>query len=171
MEALATFNWLNDYSSDNEARQKAHSYHLADLNERANYYRDLGDDSEYQKTLVYLESARQLGLERGYTKKETDLHGKVLLRQEIALLGPTDLCMRILTPRSVITEEVLKHYRGMENASWLYRWSSGLAHGKYWVNLFRTIEGDLKKTEPNYLNLTVLLLTLINQIDSAISIE
>ena len=168
LEALATFDWLNDYSSNDTAEKKAHSYQLADLNERANYYRDLGDDSEYQQTLGYLESARKLGLERGYTRKETDSRGKVILSQEIALLGPTVLCMRIFTPSSVITAEVLKHYRGMENASWLYRWSSGLAHGKYWVNLFSPAKGDLKKTVPNYLNLSVLLLTLISQIDLAI---
>lgn len=169
LESLATFDWLNDYSSDNEARQKAHSYQLSDLKERANYYRDLGDDAEHTRTLTLLKSVIESGLGNGYTRNETDSSGKSISKQVIPLLGPTDLCMRILTPRDVISDEVLTHYRGMENASWLYRWSSGLAHGKYWVNLFSPIDGDLMTTVPNYLNLSVLLLTLIKQIDLAIS--
>lgn len=170
LESLSTFAWLNAYSNDSEARQKAHSYHIADLQERANYYKDLGEEKEVEKTISMLESARIVGLEEGYSRQEPDKNGKLIHKQLVPLPGLTDLCARILTPEDVITEGVLRHYPGMKDASWLYRWSSGLAHGKFWVNLFTLSEGDMHRTVPNYLNLSVMLLTLIKEINSAIQV-
>lgn len=168
LESMATHKWLTDYSTEEEARQKAHSYQLVDLQERANYYKDLGYTEEYGRTIALLESTKRIGLEKGFSKEGTNSNGEPIVKQAIPLLNVTDLCLRIVTPDDVISKEVLKHYPGMANASWLYRWSSGLAHGKFWVNLFQPLDGDLKRTVPNYLNLSVLLLTLIKNIEATI---
>lgn len=168
LEAFATFEWLNNCVTEEEKRQKAHSYQMADLQERANFYKDLGDEREYQKTVKMKEEYLRVGLLKGYSKEDRDKKGNLIGKQEKPLLGITDLCVQLLTPESIFTKEVLAIYPGMQNASWLYRWSSGMAHGKFWVNLFLTDSKGIGKITPNYLNLNALLLTILTGIDKVI---
>ena len=169
LEAIATFKWLNDCSSDDEARAKAHSYSVQDLQERLNYYKDLGDSENLAKSDGLLADAIQLGLDRGYTTESTNKKGEPILKPLCPLPNTTDLMDNVKTPKTVITPTVLSHYPGMENSKWMYRWSSGLSHSKHWVTNFTTLKDGTKRTVPNYINLNVMLLTITQELDKIIS--
>lgn len=165
LEAVATYLWLNDYESEEVAKAKAHSYLVIDLQERLNYYKDMGDAENSAKSNGWLNEANQLGLTHGFTHEETNKNGVLFLKPTHSMLAITDLIEKIKAPPTVITTGVLKQYPGMENSKWLYRWSSGLSHGKHWVTNFRTLEDGSTRTVPNYLNLFVLLFTITQELE------
>ena len=165
LEALATYLWLNDYESEEVAQAKAHSYLVIDLQERLIYYKDLGDAENLANSDGWLSEANQMGLTHGFTQEETNKYGTPYLKPTHPLPPITDRIEKIKAPPTVITNEVLKQYPGMENSKWLYRWSSGLSHGKHWVTNFKTMEDGSKRTVPNYLNLFMLLFTITQELD------
>jgi len=169
LEAIATYRWLNDNTSEDLTRAKAHSYCVEDLQERLNYYRDLGDSENRAKSEELLSEAMQTGLSHGYVIEAFNKKGEPILKPLSPLPATTDLMNSIKTPTSLITSRVLDDYPGMENSKWMYRWSSGLSHGKHWVTKFTVLEDGTTKTVPNYINLNVMLLTIIQELNEIIS--
>lgn len=169
LEAIATYTWLNDYKTEEEARAKAHSYTVEDLVERLNYYEELGDETNITKTKQLQSEANQQGLDLGFTTQAISKSGVPFLKPMQALPSITDRIGKIPTPSEVVTTEVLKMYPGMKNARWLFRWASGLSHGKHWVTNFITAEDGSQRTVPYYLNLHLLLFTITQELERIFS--
>jgi len=169
LEALAIFDWLNN-SVDVEIRKKrGYTINYVNLEERGKYYRDLGDKENLEGSLNMFAQEKKVGYEKGYLADLTDKNGKVFTSLTESLPDSTSLCRNFKTPKDLINGAILEMYPGMENAAWLFRWLSGLTHGKHWVNKYEDNGDGTSMRKVNYMFLNISIMTINNALHAITS--
>lgn len=170
LESLGWARWLLEYSSDWEGQVRGYFFHLEDVVQRRRYYNDLGQQENMDAANKLVIDLVNDGVRLGYYKQmavspQTDVPEQ---KPILSLPSITEICQSVKMRPEIVTSEVLDVYPGMGSASWLYRWASGFAHGKHWVNIHDDPDADgLSVRAPNYLNMTLIVFAihdLINDI-------
>lgn len=162
LEALAIYDWLNTSVDVEVTKKRGYTINYVDLEERGKYYRDLGDKENLAKSLAMLGQEKKVGYEIGYLADVTDKNGKVFTSFAEPLPDSTSLCRNFKTPKELINGVILDMYPGMENAAWLFRWLSGLTHGKHWVNKYENNGDGTSMRKVNYMFLNISIMTINN---------
>jgi hypothetical protein len=162
LESLGWARWLSKNVNELEEQRKGYFFALDDLLERRKYYNALGQQEEMDKADKLVKEWVDYGvLQNYYEASAVSIRTGVLERKpKYNLPSITDICQAIELNTSIISPEILAEYPGMKTASWLFRWSSGIAHGKHWVNTFEPSHDELSVTTPNYLNLTLIIFAI-----------
>jgi hypothetical protein len=162
LESLGWARWLSEYSTESEGQLKGYFFHLEDVIQRRKYYNDLGRQEEMDAANKLVTDLVDDGLRLGYYKEMAVSPRTGVLEQKPMLILPsiTEICQSVKLSTKIITPEVLAMYPGMVSASWLYRWASGFAHGKHWVNRHKPNADGLSVRNPNYLNMTLIIVAI-----------
>lgn len=162
LESLGWARWLSKNANELDGPIKGYFFALDDLLERRKYYNALGRQEEMDNADQLVKEWIDYGVLQNYYEDSA-----VSTRTEVSERKPkynlpsiTVICQGIELNTSIISPEVLAEYPGMKTASWLFRWSSGIAHGKHWVNRFEPSYDGLSVATPNYLNLTLIIFAI-----------
>jgi hypothetical protein len=167
LESLGWARWLSGESTEFDRQIRGFFYHVEDVKQRSKYYNDLGQQREMEEADKLLEDVINDGVRLEYYNEMTlsDRTGVLEQKPKMNLPKITDICQGVKLSTSIITPEVLAEYPGMKSASWLYRWASGLAHGKHWVNKHEPNADGLSFRTPNYLNMNLMMSAIHDLID------
>jgi hypothetical protein len=167
LESLGWAHWLSDYSMDSDGELKGFFFHLKDVTEACKYYKDLGRAEEIATWLQIETDLITNGLNLNFYEEKSLSTRTSVLEQKPKLFLPsiTQICEGMKLSQNIVTPQVIEMYPGMGTASWLYRWASGFAHGKHWVNKHNPDSRRLSARVPNYFNMTLLISVIHNLID------
>jgi hypothetical protein len=158
-ESLGWARWLSNSTTESDVQIRGFFYHIEDVKQRRKYYNDLGWQKEIERTDRLLMDTINDGVRLEYYTETviSDRPGVLERKPNLNLPKITEICQGVKLPTNIITSEVLAEYPGMESASWLYRWASGLAHGKHWVNTHEPSADGLSFRTPNYMNMNLIM--------------
>lgn len=132
LESAAVGRWLLEPEDLGELQERGLASLWREASERISCMRALGSATELEAAMSDRDLLLQQATSEGLTRSRTQRR-RIVVEPRVPMPSATDLLRREHLPPEFLAGVDLTDIPGLGNGEWLYRWTSGSAHGYSWV--------------------------------------